>query len=158
MGRVIFVIGLPASGKSYFIKNNFPNAKVVDLFNYQHEYDSYMSVIDSYFKSLADLVNEVIYQENYGTGQDVVLEHTLVKSKRRNIYIDAIRDYCGKDIECFYTDPTAKQYAKTVNYREGITRDIDDYQIEKAQSMLSQFDIPTIEEGFHSVTKIHCDV
>lgn len=163
MGRVVFVIGLPRSGKSSFIKENFKEAKILDIWDYQHQSDSYIETVDGYMEILKDLIHEIVINEEYAEEPStIVLEHTLIKSYRRPLYIAAIQSMCGQynlDIDCYYTYPTAKQY--TYMYYKDNGWDLDamfDYRVQGSQSLLNQFDIPSKEEGFSNIYKIGCDL
>lgn len=163
MGRIVFVIGLPASGKSYFIKENFPDAKVIDIFNYQNLYDTYIDTVDSYMEVCKDLIHEITLNEEYNQGQDtIVLEHTLVKTYRRPLYLQAIQAMCGHydlTIDCYYTLPTAKQYTEMWYRRQSMDLDMMfNYRVQESERMIKQFEIPIVEEGFNSVTQIECEM
>ena len=71
-----FVIGAPCAGKSYFIRETFPDARVIDLYDFQG--DDCMTIEDiavSYKEAEDALINAIMT-----SGRQIVFEHTLVKA------------------------------------------------------------------------------
>lgn len=137
---VIIVMGPPASGKSTFIKENFKNKEVIDLFAFQeHILPTYESVWQSYV-DCAECLKEKIKE-----GKDVVLEHTLLKKKRREWYISQIREVTDDDIIIYCILPFVDEYYQRCKKRkQTITKST-------AKSMLDELEIPTKDEGYKSV-------
>jgi predicted kinase len=138
--RVVFVIGPAGSGKSTFIKNNFPDAIVVDLWDYQEDCYSMQDIIDSY-NNAEEALKEAI-KENLNTDNTVVLEHTLLKQIRRPQYIDAVKSLTDTPIEVFAMNPSQEEYKKRCNSSKKPF--YKDY--------LEIYELPEVEEGFGSVT------
>ena len=138
--RVVFVIGPAGSGKSTFIKNNFPDAIVVDLWNYQRHCYSIQGIIDSYLKT-EEALKEAI-KENINTDNTVVLEHTLLRQIRRPQYIDAVKSLTDTPIEVFAMNPSQEEYKKRCNSSKKPF--YSDY--------FKIYELPESEEGFGSVT------
>ena len=137
---VIIVMGPPASGKSTFIKENFKDKEVVDLFDFQeHILPTYESIWQSYV-DCAEYLKEKIKE-----GKGVVLEHTLLKRKRREWYISQIREVTDDDIIICCILPTINEYYQRCKKRnQPITKST-------AKSMLDELEVPTGDEGYESV-------
>lgn len=136
---VVFVIGPPCAGKSYFIKNNFKNYEVVDLYDFQKDipFITAQEVLISYEKAKDALVKAI------KEGKDVVLEHTLLKAKRRTPYIEAVREVYDGDLECFAIIPNEKTYLARCK-----ERGISEYS---GKANYSIYEEPQKEEGFDEV-------
>ena len=137
---VIIVMGPPASGKSTFVKENFKDKEVIDLFDFQeHILPTYESVWQSYV-DCAEYLKEKIKE-----GKDIVLEHTLLKRKRREWYISQIREVTDDDIIICCILPTINEYYQRCKKRnQPITKST-------AKSMLDELEVPTKDEGYKSV-------
>lgn len=144
---VIIVAGPTCAGKSTFIKDHFPQHTVVDLFDFQKDFKFVNPelVFESYIKCRDALV-EALKQ-----GQEVVLEHTLLKAKRRAMYIDAIRSVTDEPIEMYFLMPSDKQLFKQMKERK-YTRSLD-----TAKDMKAIAEVPTLEEGYAVVHIISDD-
>lgn len=137
--RVAIVAGPPCAGKSTFIKKEFPNAHVIDVFDFQTSMMTPADVMESYLKCRDALI------EALRTYDDVVLEHTLLKAKRRPMYIEAIRSVTDAPIDMYYLKPSTEEYCRRLMRRKCFRNDKD------AEYMLNFGDIPIIEEGYNSV-------
>lgn len=133
------VMGPSCTGKSTFIKETFPNATVIDLFDFQKDFMSVDEVMQSYIDCKDALVNAI--KEN----KDVVLEHTLLKAKRRPMYINAIKEVTDKPINVYVLIPDKEDYLKFAEKRNcNMSKEIIDM-------MFETLEIPTIEEGFNNI-------
>lgn len=139
--KVIFVIGAPCSGKTHFIREHYPEAKVIDLWDYQKE-EPFLTlpvVIESYRKA-KEAVTEAIQSAEEDI---VVLEHTMLRAKRRAEYIEAVKKYDGVTLLCYAImpdDKTHRRYCESRECRYG--------HIKAARDI---FEIPKVEEGFDEV-------
>ena len=142
--RIIFVIGPACAGKSTYIKNNFPDFKVIDLYDFQKDYAflGYNECVESYEKCKDALIEAIKNNE------DVVMEHTLLKAIRRKVYIDAVKELGDYEIECICIKPTPE-----VLHQRKELRNIKS-KIEWGKEELAILEIPTIEEGFSNVKLI----
>lgn len=143
--RIIFVMGLSCSGKSTYIKNNFKDIKVLDLYDYQKNCLSYSydEIWDSYMRIKDDLVEAIKNNE------DVVLEHTLLKAIRRKIYIDAVKEVTDCPIEIFLIKPSKEVFKERKKSRNCF------FNEKNYKDDLSILEVPTIEEGFSKVNVIN---
>lgn len=135
---VIIVAGPTCAGKSTFIKDHFPNHKVIDLFDYQKHF-KYVTV-DAVLQSYEEC--KMALQEALRNGEAVVLEHTLLKQKRRPMYIDAIRECTDEPIEMYFLMPSDKQLIKQMRERSYAS------DIKTAQNMKDTVELPTLDEGY----------
>lgn len=154
--EVVVVIGVPNSGKSYFIKNNLKDYHVVDLLDFQEHAFDYQSVKESYDKC------EQALRDACHKYEKVVLEHTLILAKRRGQYVNAIKEELGKDfpITCYYTDISLEDYIAydnmdLIRWREKHpdTR-VTNVDPEVLQKKLDMFEVPTTDDGFDKIIKI----
>jgi predicted kinase len=136
---VVFVIGPPCAGKSYFIKNNFKNYEIIDLYDFQKDipFITAQEVLISYEKAKDALVKAI------KEGKDVVLEHTLLKAKRRIPYIEAVREVYGGHLECFAIIPNEETYLRRCK-----ERGVSEYS---GKVNYSIYEEPQKEEGFDEV-------
>lgn len=133
------VMGPSCTGKSTFIKETFPNATVIDLFDFQKDFMSVDEVMQSYIDCRDALVNAI--KEN----KDVVLEHTLLKAKRRPMYINAIKEVTDEPINVYVLIPDKEDYLKFAEKRNcNMSKEIIDMMFETLET-------PTIEEGFNNI-------
>ena len=139
MKKVIFVIGCPCSGKSTYIKNNFSNIPVIDLWdfqnykfaNYDNIYQSYVDCLDALLKAVED--NDL-----------VILEHTLLLAKRRLMYIEPLKER-GIDIDCICMYPSFDGLKARMIQRDCYGDD------EEIEYLLDFIELPTKEEGFSNI-------
>jgi predicted kinase len=144
---VIIVAGPTCSGKTTFIKNNFPNHTVIDLFDFQKDivFASYENIMQSYIECRDALVAAL------KRGEDVVLEHTLLKAMRREMYINAIRSVTDAPVEMYFLMPSDEQLFKQMKERKYPG------SIATAQQMKQIAEIPTTSEGYAVVHVISDD-
>jgi len=96
--NIYFVIGPTQSGKTTFRKHKFPELPFVDLWDHQSDLVGEFTVkmiLNSYAKCRRAAIALA------RTGQDFVLEHTLLRAIRRVYYIKKLAAY-GRLI-CYYT-------------------------------------------------------
>ena len=142
--KIIFVIGPACAGKSTYIKNNFSDFEKIDLYDFQKDYPflGYEEVVESYDKCKDALIEAIKSNKN------VVMEHTLLRAIRREVYIDAVKELGDYKIECVLIKPSAEVLADRQKQR-GIP-----YSIERAKDELDVLEDPTEDEGFSKITII----
>lgn len=134
------VMGPSCAGKSTYIKEHFPNAKIIDLYDFQDvPFQTYETIMHSY-EECAEALQKALKE-----GGDVVLEHTLLKAKRRAWYIEKIREVSDEDIDIVCL--TADIDTLVIN---SIKRGID-FSVQYCQNMLDTLELPKLEEGYRSV-------
>lgn len=139
--NVYFVIGPACAGKSTYIKENFKDAIIVDLYDFQRgDNITVQSIIESYNKCEEKLI------ESLKLGKDVVLEHTLLLRKRRPQYIDAVRNNCDCKLICIVIKPSTETLLRNKEARYG-------YKIEGtyATEELEMLELPISADGFDEI-------
>lgn len=137
--KIIFVMGFAGSGKSTYIKEQFKDMKVLDLYDYQENCWTYDTVWDSYMRIKDDLIEAIKNNE------DVVMEHTLLKAIRRKIYIDAVREVTDCPISIVFVNPT-REVLKERRKKRGLN--FGDKNIDMEMEVL---EAPSLEEGFDKI-------
>lgn len=152
--KVAFIIGSTASGKSTFIKQNFANEdiEILNVFNFQQQAFEESGFLDKIpfreeirclFKANNKLLEVII--EKLQQGKSLVVEHTLLKSKRRIAYIEAIRESVSDvEIEFYVMSPSETTYKKRLEKRGLLNK--SSFQFYK--DMASDLEFPNIAEGF----------
>ena len=166
---VHMVIGLPKSGKTYAREHDgeLSILPTLDLFDVQQamgrKHLSREDILESYQKALDELL-ELLEQYD-----EVVFEHTFVRTIRRPMYLDEVRRrYPDCRIVCHYVHPPLDEYRRRKNGENhdeivGAFREIAGKTGRKFIDVSSiydklnheMFDIPTIEEGFDEVIAIN---
>lgn len=138
--KIIFVMGPSCGGKSTFIKNNFPEYKKLDLYDYEEKNGfSIPAIIQSYDEIKEDLIDAIKNNE------DIVMEHTLLKAIRREVYIDAIKEVTDSPIIGYFILPSDEEIESNAKKRK--VR-LYEGELDNIRNIL---DIPTVDEGFAEV-------
>lgn len=136
------VMGVSCGGKSYFIKNNFPDAFVLDVLDYQQKRKREMLFYyDALLAANEDIKNDLV--QAILEDKDVVMEHTLLRAIRREPYIKAIREVTDRDIDIYVVCPSFEQYEKNLKERKVKPCAVIE--------MLKVFEMPTKDEGYTHV-------
>lgn len=149
---VVFVIGPPCSGKLTFVKENLPGYTVIDLHEIQKRS---RTTWDSYLVCERELI------EALRRHRKVILRHTLMKAKRRPMYINAVRSVRpDARISCFYSLPDLETYVRyddsdVASWNAAHPDNPSSPHTKTALTIyLEEFEVPTLEEGFASVQHI----
>lgn len=138
--KIIFVMGPSCAGKSTFIKQNFPDMKVLDLFEYEERIGFSIPAIKEAYKQIEkDLVDCVKNNE------DVIMEHTLLKAIRREVYIKAIKEVSDSPIIGYFLLPSDDELRANAKKRRV---KMSDSELKNVREIL---DIPSVEEGFSEI-------
>lgn len=146
--RIVFVMGPVFSGKSIYIKKQFPDARVVK-----------MKVYDEFISSASD--NDMMYEltENAhyycrealvntvraaGENETVVLEHPMLKRDARDFFLNAVREVTDRPVECVVLKTDPEEVKEIADHQPAFIRLHD--------SEIGVMDIPGEDEGFCSVT------
>lgn len=142
---VVFVIGPSGAGKSVYIEKFLPDYKKIDLWDFQKDNQIYDGVWRSYERCCDALVEAV------RSGENVVLEHTLLKAIRRPMYIDAVRKFYNGpiDIVCIVPDKYKLAERRSKKFKEEI-KPCDFYELEI-------FETPQKDDGFRNITLVEGD-
>ena len=138
---ISFVIGPPAAGKSHFIRENFKDAVIIDLWDFQKDYQGFTEEI--VIKTYEEAKNALLKAIRENLGKDIVFEHPLMKAKRRKPYIEAVKKVTSEPLKCFVIKPSLDDYAIYCNRRGGdLMFSILNYDL---------FEVPDKSEGFDEV-------
>lgn len=143
--RIIFIMGVPGAGKSTYAKKNFPDFTFIDLKDFQKKYAS--SSIETIAKTYDECRDALI--EAIKRNEDVIMEHTLLKAVRREVYIKAVKEVTDTPIEIIVMNPPKEIIKENLYKRDNITGDW------LLNTNLDILEIPTIDEGFDSVTVVY---
>ena len=163
----IFLIGPPNSGKSHFARSYLGGHEIVDLYDFQK--GRALSSLEDVMEAYAQCRDAFVEALNKRGMCAPVLEHTLMKAKRRPMYIEAVRSVVGDDarIICIYAYPTLEvmRQLDMIDYRNLVDECPSTSATPAATATLlmylNEFEVPTIEEGFYKVYSIwaaeHCE-
>lgn len=158
MQKLIFVIGAPAAGKSYFIEQNFndKNVDILNVFDYQQRaYDEagytgksvpFGAMQRCLLKANALMLEDIIAKLR--SGRDVVAEHTLFKAKRRISYIEEIRKAVDVFIEFFVISPSDGQWENNLKARD-LKGGLQSYK-----SYVDDIEFPNPAEGIDKIYEV----
>ncbi len=140
-------MGPAFSGKSIYIRREFPNAEVVNISPFQKAV---------YAAESNDEINEIgmnadlycmeeLRQRVQRASDDavIVLEHHLLKKEERARYLDTVRQVSDAPVECIVVTPYEDMVAKILDHNETLIR-FHQYEKEKME-------MPEVSEGFASV-------
>ena len=158
MSRTVkFVIGAAASGKTTFIKNHSSEDKntiILNVYDYQQatykkmeEFGciSFMEEIECLKNANEAILVDII--EALKEKKNVVVEHTLYKTKRRIAYIDAIRKAIKNiNIEVYVMCPTDSVWEKYINKRK--------LNVSKIKAQKNEIEFPNSVEGFNKIYQV----
>lgn len=158
MSRTVkFVIGAAASGKTTFIKNHFSEDKntiILNVYDYQQaaykkmeEFGciSFMEEIECLKNANEAILVDII--EALKEKKNVVVEHTLYKTKRRIAYIDAIRKAIKNiNIEVYVMCPTDSVWEKYINKRK--------LNVSEIKAQKNEIEFPNPVEGFNKIYQV----
>jgi predicted kinase len=150
MPRCYQLIGVPASGKSTWIKNQIwaLGLTVISTDNFVEDYaktqgKTYSEVFDEYMPTAIELMsNAVIHAREHG--HDVVWDQTNTTVKSRARKFRMLRDY--EHIAVVFATPDRAELDVRLSGRPGkhIPKTVVD-------SMIANFEQPTEEEGFKEI-------
>lgn len=159
MSKVIFVIGANATGKSFFIKERYnkQNIIILDVFDYQQRaydaegygendaisfYTRYRCLMLANLQLLSDIL------KNVKNGQDVVVEQTFYKAKRRISFIDEIKKTADISIEVYVMSPSDKVWERNLEKRNCTDT------IEHMKREAENIEFPNPSEGFDAIYEV----
>ncbi|GEM_PF-1716355 len=149
--RILFVVGPAFSGKSIYIRKEYPNATVVNI----STFNKYAKAAESNEELETIAMNAQLYcteelrQRIQCAKEDdvIILEHQLLKKEGRAHYLQAVREVTDTPVECIVLD-TDEENVQKVTSREHPLISFHLYEKGKLQ-------MPSTEEGFASVTVVH---
>lgn len=151
--KIFILIGVPMSGKSTWIKNNYPNTKVISRDNIvlevhgSNDYNKAFKEVNH--KEVDKLLNSRLISASQ-SNEDVIIDMTNMTSKRRkstlrhftNFYKEAIVFPILSDDEY-----ERRNNIRTVTENKSIPLSI-------LKSMMDTYEPPTKEEGFDDIVNL----
>lgn len=110
--QVIFVMGMSGVGKSFYIKEQFPHAHVLDLLDFQKALwadgellstERHLELVWQSYHDLRSAISKALAEHPI-----VIVEHTLLRAERRAFYLDVLKDGEAKIIGHFLTTTQEK--------------------------------------------------
>ncbi|HQO41651.1 MAG TPA: AAA family ATPase [Bacillota bacterium] len=147
------VMGTALSGKTHFIKENFPDSLILSVGEYQRklmaERKKGLMPLGEY-RNIIQLANDQIKKdmlELLAQGKDVILEHTLYKAARRKEYVEAFRTVTSEPIDIYVMQPSDERLLQNIQKND----EERERGIEWIKSQMREIEIPSINEGFAHV-------
>jgi predicted kinase len=146
--RVIFVTGPAFSGKSIFIGQNYPEAKLLSMETfvtniYGAESNDQMKLIGEYahlycregLQNMIRMANE---------NDIIIFEHIMLKKETRKFFLEAVREVTSVPVEIVVMCPSEKDLEKMFRNMPQL---LSLYRYEEAK-----MEKPDLSEGFGSVS------
>lgn len=109
---IYLIMGIPGVGKTTYIKEHFKKDVIVlDLYTFQCKYGAFQG----YYELMKELKEKI--KDDSRNGRDIVVEHTLLKGKRRREYVEAIREVTDEEILLVFIDKTDDEIFKQLMER-----------------------------------------
>lgn len=161
MRKCTILVGVPASGKSTWLKNNYENMEfgsivastdniieeLADMFGFTYN-DVFSETI-----RFADMVmnnNLIVAAED---GVDIYVDRTNLSQKSRRHFIKTLKPYGYTFDDVVFETPEKDEWKRRLNSRCGksIPNDVID-------RMVNSYEIPLENEGFEKITFIENNV
>ncbi len=149
MARLTLVIGIVASGKSYFIKNALEkeNCVCLDIMDYQNDIEREVGqlLFSEYRTTCLEQANVRMISDIVSCleeGRDVIAEQTLYKAKRRIKFVEEIKRRTDAHISVYVILPGKENWTKYI-----AERGLDD----KIMDLSSEFEFPILAEGYDEI-------
>ena len=149
---VFILVGLPLSGKSTWIRRNYPDAKVIsrdDLVLEVYGSDNYSEAFKNVDQKEVDRTLDLRLKDSNLNKENVIVDMTNLTTKRRKQTLRYFSDDYYKEVVVFpILDKDEYSYRnKERNEREN--KWIPPFVI---TSMLESYIVPTLDEGFDKIT------
>ena len=149
---VFVLVGLPLSGKSTWIRRNYPDAKVIsrdDLVLEVYGSDNYSEAFKNVDQKEVDRTLDLRLKDSNLNKENVIVDMTNLTTKRRKQTLRYFSDDYYKEVVVFpILDKDEYSYRnKERNEREN--KWIPPFVI---TSMLESYIVPTLDEGFDKIT------
>ena len=147
MSKCYQLVGIPASGKSTWIKNQewVKDCVVVSTDEFVENYakeqgKTYSEVFNEYMPTAVKLMADKVVDAREA-GKDIVWDQTSTSVKTRARKFNMLPDY--EHIAVVFKTPAADELAQRLASRPG--KIIPD---EVVQDMINKFEMPSLDEGF----------
>jgi predicted kinase len=157
MPKLTFVMGGTATGKTYFIEQQYgqKDVEVLNVFDYQQcalkecgekAQSSYTEYIRCLYRANAMLLEDIL--DRMRRGQDLVVEHTLYRTMRRVAYIDEIRKIPDVFIEVYVMCPSDERWKSNMKKREL------EGSFEYYKEIVEAIEFPNVAEGINQIYEV----
>jgi predicted kinase len=150
MAKCYQLVGVPASGKSTWIKNQdwAVDCVVVSTDEFVEDYakevcSTYSEVFDDYMPTAVKLMADKVVRAREA-GKDIIWDQTSTGVKARARKFNMLPDY--EHIAVVFKTPEPEELARRLASRPG--KNIPDHVM---RSMIDNFEMPDTEEGFTQV-------
>jgi predicted kinase len=150
MSKVYVMVGVPGSGKSTWIKNQFWVDDCVIVSSDQlieaeaeRQGKTYNDVFKDYINTAISLMLDQVIAARE-EGKDIIWDQTSVNVKSRRKKFKMLPDY--EHIAVVFDTPSSDELAKRLDSRAGKS-----IPWEVVNSMIDTFEMPTEEEGYKEV-------
>lgn len=148
------VMGVSGSGRTYFIEHNFSAWEHFSVGDYQRKLreetdDSKMMDFFAY-KLLLIKANEQIQEDVLQAlkqGQDVVLEHTWYKAKRRIVYMEEFRKVTDSPINIYVVMPSEDRFRNNLI----VSPKHSEKDFDRLWAEMDAIEMPNIAEGYDKI-------
>lgn len=149
--RIIFIAGPAFSGKSIYIQQNFPEARLVKISTFNKiAYEAFDNEELETLAMNAQLYCKEALQNTLRCAKEdetVILEHQLLKKEGRAFFIQAVREVTDQPVECIVMDPDEEMIEKMLGFEQSF---IMLHKYEKGK-----MELPAESEGFAKVEIVH---
>ena len=155
MSKCIFLVGVPAAGKSTWMKNQY---WIDDTFVASTDYiiqqiaGMYGFTYDEGFKDLIGFAEKVLWRELELAARDgdtIYIDRTNLTAKGRKKFIDYLKPFGYKFEAVVFATPDQDEWERRLNSRPGKT--IPKHVLD---SMVNSFQMPTEDEGFSKIITV----
>lgn len=157
MPKLIFVIGATATGKTYFIEQNYrrTDVEILNVYDYQRriyeeegigEFVPFGMQFSCLMRVNSMLLDDIL--EKLTQGRDIVVEQTFYKAKRRIAYIDEVRKIPDVTIEVYVMCPSDAFWKSNIR-----NRNLED-QFESYKNSAKEIEFPNIAEGMDAIYEV----
>lgn len=150
MPKCYQLVGVPASGKSTWIKNQdwSDDCVVVSTDDFVEAYakevgSTYSEVFDEYMPTAVKLMADKVVRAREA-GKDIIWDQTSTTEKSRTRKFNMLPDY--EHIAVVFKTPEPDELSRRLANRPG--KNIPDHVM---RSMIKHFEMPSLEEGFTQV-------
>ena len=155
MFKCVFLVGVPAAGKSTWMKNQdwVDDTCIISTDTIIEEVASeYGMTYDEAFKNLIGFAEQVMWNDLKLAAEDgdpIYIDRTNLTAKGRKKFIDYLKPF-GYEFEAVvFPTPDRDEWERRLNSRPGKT--IPEHVLE---SMERNFQMPLMDEGFSKITTI----
>lgn len=149
--KIFILIGVPMSGKSTWIKNNYPNTKVISRDNIVlevHGTNDYNKAFKEVNHKEVDKILNLRLLEASNSNSDVIIDMTNMTVKRRRSTLNYFTNF-HKEAVVFPVlsddEYERRNNIRTVTENKSISLSI-------LKSMFDSYQEPSLEEGFDEIT------